>query len=152
MNSIRLISHFLSPQAPFESGTINDPELDKISVPRRNPYITSIKFSNNGKYLLVGTSGVFHYVMDSYDLSVLARLEGHEGLEKDKRGNMSIKSGKGLSGAEVCWTPDSCFVMSGKRHLAPGPVYSFRCRRSSNRLPRITLFQDHGTAGSACGI
>jgi hypothetical protein len=52
--------------------------------------------------------------MDSYNLSVVARLVGHEGLEKDKQGGKSVRPGKGLSGAEVCWTPDSCFVMSGE--------------------------------------
>lgn len=100
-------------QAPFCHATINDPELDKIASPRRNPYMTSVTFSNNGKYLLVGTSGVFHYVLDSYDLKPVARLKGHVGLEKDKQGEMNVKPGRGLSGHEVCWTPDSTFVMSG---------------------------------------
>ena len=57
---------------------------------------------------------MFHYVLDSYDLSVIARLAGHEGLEKDKQGDRTVRPVKGLSGAEVCWTPDSRFVMSGQ--------------------------------------
>jgi hypothetical protein len=56
-------------------------------------------------------------VLETFDLKVLVRLEGHTGLEKD----LDVKARKGLSGAEVCFTPDSRYVMAGKRRrTVPG--------------------------------
>lgn len=59
-----------------------------------------MSFSNNGAYLLVGTSSSVHYVLDAFDLNVVRRLEGHQGLGS-------------LSGEEVCWSADSNWVLSG---------------------------------------
>lgn len=65
------------------------------------PKFTSLAFSNNGEYILLGTSSNVHYVLNAYDLSILRRLEGHQqGLGR-------------LSGEEVCWTADSHWVLSG---------------------------------------
>jgi COMPASS component SWD2 len=78
------------------------------------PFMTSLSFSTNGKYLLVGTAGNAHYLMDAFDGYLLAKLEGFEGLERGKSGNsVGIVPGRGISGEEVCFTPDSKFVIGG---------------------------------------
>jgi COMPASS component SWD2 len=86
-----------APKAPFAHGSLVDLGLNGAATPK----FTSLAFSNNGEYILVGTSGSVHYVLDAFDLVILRRLEGHQqGLNR-------------LSGEEVCWTADSNWVMSG---------------------------------------
>jgi COMPASS component SWD2 len=101
---------------PFATFTIKDPALDKISYPPRHPIITSMSFSTNGKWLLVGTAGDAHYVMDAFDGRTLAKLEGHVGLERGKFSkSVGVTPVKGISGEEVNWTQDSLFVVGGSQ-------------------------------------
>jgi COMPASS component SWD2 len=60
---------------PFLCVHSDDPVLPLRAFPPRTPVMTSLSFSNDGKWLLVGTSGDVHYVLDSFDGGVLARLE-----------------------------------------------------------------------------
>lgn len=60
---------------PFLCVHIDDPVLRKRTYPPRTPIYTSVSFSNDGKWLLVGTSGDVHYVLDSFEGTVVARLE-----------------------------------------------------------------------------
>jgi COMPASS component SWD2 len=62
-------------KAPFLCVHIDDPVLRERSYPPRTPIYTSCEFSNDGKWLLVGTSGDTHYVLDSFEGGVVARLE-----------------------------------------------------------------------------
>lgn len=99
-----LISRLL--QKPFAWATIDDPGLDKIASPRPPVFMTSLEFSNNGKYILVGCATNVHYVLEAFTLQIVARLEGHQPLG-------FISRGVTRSGAEVCWTPDSSYVLAG---------------------------------------
>lgn len=107
---------------PFGEIVINDPSLAKISWPPRVPVSTSVKFSNDGNHILIGTSGNVHYVVHSYDYKVLARLEGHHGLEHfgkdDSEG--AYHPSAGISGEETSWTPDGRYVLSGSND---GKIY-----------------------------
>ncbi|KAI0711926.1 WD40 repeat-like protein [Cerioporus squamosus] len=69
-------------KAPFLTITLEDPSLTLISYPPRAIYMTSLSFSTDGKYLLIGCSGDAHYVMDAFEGHLLAKLEGHKGLER----------------------------------------------------------------------
>ena len=101
-------------KAPFLVITLEDPTLSLVSYPPRPIYITSMSFSSNGKYLLVGCSGDAHYVLDAFEGHILAKLDGHTGLERRKMGAaLGIEPVKGSSGEEVCWTPDSKYVIGG---------------------------------------
>ncbi|KAI0833258.1 WD40-repeat-containing domain protein [Trametes gibbosa] len=101
-------------KAPFMTVTLEDPTLSLVSFPPRAIYMTSLAFSTDGKYLLVGCSGDAHYIMDAFDGYLLAKLEGHIGLERRKLDiPPNIEPSKGCSGEEVSWTPDSKFVVSG---------------------------------------
>ncbi|OCB84770.1 WD40 repeat-like protein [Sanghuangporus baumii] len=99
---------------PFLTMTLEDPLLKLISFPPRQIYMTSLAFSSNGKYLLVGTSGNAHYILDAYEGHLLAKLEGHVGMERVRmEATVGLNPTKGISGEEVTWTPDSKFVISG---------------------------------------
>ncbi|KAI0784178.1 WD40-repeat-containing domain protein [Abortiporus biennis] len=101
-------------KAPFLVITLEDSSLALVQFPPRAPYITSLSFSSNGKHLLVGCSGDAHYVLDAFEGHLLAKLEGHTGLERRKMGApLHIEPQRGSSGEEVSWTPDSKFVVSG---------------------------------------
>ncbi|KAF8656806.1 hypothetical protein AX16_002356 [Volvariella volvacea WC 439] len=101
-------------KAPFLTITLEDPTLALVSYPPRPICITSLAFSPNGKYLLVGCSGNAHYIVDAFDGQLLAKLEGHTGLERRAMGTQpNIEPAKGISGEEICWTPDDKFVVSG---------------------------------------
>jgi len=101
-------------KAPFLTITLEDPTLSLISYPPRPIYMTSMSFSSNGKFLLVGCSGDAHYIMDAYEGHLLAKLEGHVGLERrSMSAPPSIEPSKGSSGEEVSWTPDSKYVVGG---------------------------------------
>ncbi|KAF4613644.1 hypothetical protein D9613_007874 [Agrocybe pediades] len=101
-------------KAPFLTIELNDPTLLTISYPPRPIYVTSMSFSNDSKFLLVGCSGDTHYVVDSFDGIILARLEGHTALERVSMTSPPlIQPAKGISGEEVSWTPDSKYVISG---------------------------------------
>ncbi|EIW84216.1 WD40 repeat-like protein, partial [Coniophora puteana RWD-64-598 SS2] len=101
-------------KAPFLTIVLSDPTLSMISYPPRPIYMTSLSFSSNGKYLLVGCSGDAHYVLDAFEGHLLAKLEGHVGLERRR---IDVQPGidpiKGSSGEEVSWTPDSKYVVGG---------------------------------------
>lgn len=101
-------------KAPFLSIDLDDVTLALISYPPRPIFVTSMSFSFDGKYLLVGCSGGAHYILDAFEGYMMAKLEGHTGLE---RKNMTvpplIEPSKGISGEEVSWTPDSKYVLSG---------------------------------------
>ncbi|KAG6854386.1 hypothetical protein C0991_007377 [Blastosporella zonata] len=101
-------------KAPFLTITLEDPSLSQISYPPRPIYMTSLAFSSNSKFLLVGCSGDAHYILDAYEGHLLAKLEGHVGLERRSlSAPPSIEPAKGSSGEEVSWTPDSKYVIGG---------------------------------------
>ncbi|KAG9013866.1 member of Set1p complex, histone methyl transferase [Tulasnella sp. JGI-2019a] len=106
------LKHF--DKEPFLCADISDPSLRKTSYPPRNPWMTSMSFSTNSKWILIGTSGDAHYVYDSYEGVLLAKLEGFKGLEGGKNGDQyGVSPVKGISGEEVGWTSDSKFIIGG---------------------------------------
>jgi len=99
---------------PFLTITLEDPTLALVSYPPRPIYMTSLAFSSNGKYILVGCSGDAHYILDAFEGHLLAKLEGHVGLERRRiDAPQTIDPTKGNSGEEVSWSPDSKYVISG---------------------------------------
>ncbi|KAH7873431.1 WD40-repeat-containing domain protein [Lentinula edodes] len=101
-------------KAPFLVITLEDLTLTLISYPPRPIYMTSLSFSSNGKYLLVGCSGDAHYILDAFGGHLIAKLEGHVGLERRSvAAALTIQPDKGCSGEEVSWTPDSKFIVGG---------------------------------------
>ncbi|WVR05566.1 hypothetical protein IAU60_002585 [Kwoniella sp. DSM 27419] len=100
-------------RAPFAHAPLNDISFQSVSVPPPRPIFTSIAFSSNGEYILVGTSSDVHYLLDAFDLTPLRRLVGHQGLERDKEGRKDVAPRRGTSGEEVSFTADSNWIVSG---------------------------------------
>ncbi|MBW0510606.1 hypothetical protein O181_050321 [Austropuccinia psidii MF-1] len=98
---------------PFIAKHLHDPILSRLPYSASQPCIfTSLKFSNDGSKLLVGTAGDLHYVLDAFTGDILARLEGHQGLGHLTSSDPTLPSSY-FSGQETTWTPDSRYVLSG---------------------------------------
>lgn len=111
---ILMYDHANFDKAPFLTVTLEDPTLARVSFPPRAIYMTSMAFSSSGKYLLVGCSGDAHYIIDAFEGHILAKLEGHIGLERRRLDTpINIEPQRGCSGEEVSWTPDSKYVVGG---------------------------------------
>ncbi|KAF9532588.1 WD40-repeat-containing domain protein [Crepidotus variabilis] len=137
-------------KAPFLTVPLEDPTLAQISYPPRPICMTSMAFSTNGKHLLVGCSGNAHYVLDAYDGALIAKLEGHVGLERRSLNQqLGIEVQKGVSGEEVSWTPDSKYVVGGSldgrilvwdlQNIPPRPEGS----KSPVKLQPVTVLDGH---------
>lgn len=99
---------------PFLTITIDDTAaLSQISMPPRIPVITSLSFNQSGQFILVGTAGDVHYVVDSFSGKLVWRLVGHMGLEQASGRGVGMVPQAGISGEELCWTPDGRMVLSG---------------------------------------
>ncbi|PWN53906.1 WD40 repeat-like protein [Violaceomyces palustris] len=119
-------------QKPFLTVTVDDTaELSQISMPPRVPVITSLEFNNQGHYLLVGTAGDVHYVVDSFTGEVRKRLVGHEGLERASDHPIGMVPEAGISGQEVGWTPDGNYVVSGS---ATGQIFTWNVPETGGGL------------------
>jgi COMPASS component SWD2 len=116
------------------SGPLIDVGLAEISQPPPRPVITSISFSNDGNYLLVGTSFDIHYVLDAFTLLIVRRLIGHQGLERNREGQKVVQNRRGASGEEVCWSSDSRWVISGS---ADGSVYMWDMAPPGQERPQV---------------
>ncbi|KAI0316726.1 WD40 repeat-like protein [Amylostereum chailletii] len=111
---ILMYDHANFDKAPFLTITLEDPTLAQVSFPPRPIYMTSMSFSSNGKFLLVGCSGDAHYILDAFEGHLLAKLDGYVGLERRRMEiPINIEPQRGCSGEEVSWTPDSKYVVGG---------------------------------------
>ncbi|KAF8525822.1 WD40-repeat-containing domain protein [Hysterangium stoloniferum] len=101
---------------PFLTIHLDDPTLGRVTFPPRIPFMTTLSFSSNGKFILVGTSTNAHYIIDSFEGLLVTKLVGHVGLERGKAGKETAPQPiKGISGDEVSWTPDSKFIVGGSQ-------------------------------------
>lgn len=82
-------------KGPFESWTIVDP-FTRTSVDW-----TRLQFSNDGLHILISTRQEVHYLIDSYEGTLVQSYQGH-----------TNKAGLNL---EAALTPDSKFVLSGSQ-------------------------------------
>ncbi|KOS13640.1 wd40 repeat-like protein [Malassezia pachydermatis] len=100
--------------SPFLTIMIDDTAaLSQIMIPPRVPIITYLGFSQTGQYILAGTSGDVHYVLDAFSGQMLFRLVGHVGLERAEGGSIGMVPTAGISGQELCWSPDGRIVIAG---------------------------------------
>jgi len=66
------------------------------------PEFSKLEFSNDGKSILVGTTGGVHYILDAFQGAMKGRLIDH-----------TANTINGLSSGDVCLTPDGRYVISG---------------------------------------
>ncbi|KAI9220172.1 WD40-repeat-containing domain protein [Blastocladiella britannica] len=102
---------------PFDSQPIFDPSPDAIYTPgQAAPYIprfTQVKFSGDGKYVLLTTAADRHYVLDAWCIErTLARVgNGPQLRPTDQRPPLYDPSEAPLTGGEADWAPDSKHVV-----------------------------------------
>lgn len=88
---------------PFSIFPINDDGyLQSLSYPPRMPEFSKLEFSNDGKSILVGTTGGVHYILDAFEGGIKARLIDH-----------TANTLSGLSSGDVCLTADGRYVIGG---------------------------------------
>jgi COMPASS component SWD2 len=88
---------------PFSIFPITDDGyLQNLSYPPRMPEFSKLEFSNDGKSILVGTTGGVHYILDAYEGGMKSRLIDH-----------TANTLSGLSSGDVCFTPDGKYVIGG---------------------------------------
>ncbi|KAI8642314.1 hypothetical protein BD408DRAFT_416600 [Parasitella parasitica] len=87
-------------KGPFATWAVEDAQY----TPGRLPEWTSLKFTPDGKQLVVTTTADIIYILDAFDGKLLQRLVGHSGTDDTSS-----------CGEEVCITPDAQFVMAGGR-------------------------------------
>jgi COMPASS component SWD2 len=88
---------------PFSTFPISDDGyLQNLTYPPRMPEFSKLDFSNDGKSILVGTTGGVHYVLDAFAGEIKARLIDH-----------TANNLPGLTSGDVCFTPDGRYVIGG---------------------------------------
>ena len=88
---------------PFSVFPLSDHAyLESLSYPPRMPDFSKLEFSNDGKSILVGTTGGVHYILDAFNGQMKGRLIDH-----------AANTINGLSSGDVCFTPDGRYVIGG---------------------------------------
>ncbi|KAG1037131.1 hypothetical protein G6F46_012701 [Rhizopus delemar] len=129
-NSIRMYDYREYGRGPFATWKVED---QTYAQPGRLPEWTSLKFTPDGKQIIVTTLSNIIYVLDAYTGSLLQRLVGHAGPN-----NTSC-------GEEVSISLDARFVMAGGQdsYLRFWDLYQ---RDEVDNAPFITLTTPHKKA------
>ena len=110
--------------------------LSQVMMPPRIPVITYLSFNQTGQYLLAGTSGDVHYIVDTFSGKLIYRLTGHVGLERADGASVGLVPKAGISGQELCWTPDGRMIVGGS---AAGQVHVWALPDQPPATPPVTL-------------
>ncbi|RPA85781.1 WD40 repeat-like protein [Ascobolus immersus RN42] len=90
-------------RSPFATFRVEDNEyLNTLSYPPTMPKWSKLEFTNDGKRILLGTKGLAHYVLDSYNGQLINRLHR----------NAAPRTERETSG-DCCFSPDARYVVGG---------------------------------------
>jgi COMPASS component SWD2 len=96
-NTIKIYDVKTFDKGPFATWTLSD-----LQLPQGFPTWTGLKFTNDGKHILISTVGNTHYLVDAFEGNMKQRFEGHIGLQSPDNG-----------GCDVGLSPDGRFVFAG---------------------------------------
>ncbi|KAA8652580.1 hypothetical protein EYZ11_002371 [Aspergillus tanneri] len=96
-------------KAPFSTFDLA-PYEEKYTPSTRGRAWTRLEFSNDGKFLLVGTDYHGHFILDAFDGTVKTFLVGRNG--SPGRAAPVSTTGKPLGQGDACFSPDGRFVLS----------------------------------------
>jgi COMPASS component SWD2 len=96
-NTIKIYDVKTFDKGPFATWTLSDHQS-----PQGFPTWTSLKFTNDGKNILITTVGNTHYLVDAFEGHLKQRFEGHIGLQSPDNG-----------GCDAGLSPDGRFVFAG---------------------------------------
>ena len=97
-------------KSPFSTFDLA-PYEERFTPSTRGRAWTRLEFSNDGKYLLVGTDYHGHFILDAFDGAVRAFLVGKNG--SPGRAAPVSTTGKPLGQGDVCFSPDGRYVIGG---------------------------------------
>jgi len=97
-------------KAPFATFDLQEAER-KYAPSTQGRAWTKLEFSNDGKYLLLGTDYHGHFLLDSFEGDVKAFLVGK--TDGTGRAAPISTSGKPLGQGDVCFSQDGRFVFGG---------------------------------------
>jgi COMPASS component SWD2 len=130
-NTIKIYDVKTFDKGPFATWNLTDHQL-----PQGFPTWTSLKFTNDGKNILITTAGNTHYLVDAFEGHLKQRFEGHIGLQSPDNG-----------GCDAGLSPDGRFVFAGM-----SPIMSVVDHVSvASSLPILSCIQDRKMAAFACG-
>lgn len=100
---------------------------------------TRLEFSNDGKYLMVGTDYHGHFILDAFDGSLGAFLVGKSG--SPGRAAPISTTGKPLGQGDACFTPDGRYVLGGNGDHQDVLVWDLQQEREQNGIlhPMVKL-------------
>lgn len=87
------------------------PYEEKLTPSTRGRAWTRLEFSNDGKYLLLGTDYHGHFILDAFDGTLKTFLTGKNG--SPGRAAPVSTTGKPLGQGDSCFTPDGRYVIGG---------------------------------------
>lgn len=97
-------------KAPFSTFDLS-PYEERYTPSTRGRAWTRLEFSNDGKYLLVGTDYHGHFILDAFEGQLRAFLAGKNG--SPGRAAPVSTTGKPLGQGDVCFSPDGRYVIGG---------------------------------------
>lgn len=97
-------------KTPFETFDLQDAERKYCPTTAARAW-TKLEFSNDGKYILLGTDYHGHFLLDSFEGKVEAFLVGK--TDGSGRAAPVSTSGKPLGQGDVCFSQDGRFVIGG---------------------------------------
>lgn len=97
-------------KSPFSTFDLA-PYEERFTPSTRGRAWTRLEFSNDGKYLMLGTDYHGHYVLDAFEGTVKAFLGGKSG--SSGRAAPVSTTGKPLGQGDACFSPDGRFVYGG---------------------------------------
>lgn len=131
-------------KAPFSTFDLA-PYEERYTPSTRGRAWTRLEFSNDGKYLLVGTDYHGHFVLDAFDGSVQAFLAGKNG--SPGRAAPVSTTGKPVGQGDVCFSPDGRYVIGGAGDQADLLVWDMQQSPDSNLfLQPLSRLSNRGRA------
>lgn len=127
-------------KAPF--ATFDLSAMEELYTPStRRCAWTRLEFSNDGKYLMVGTDLHGHYILDAFDGNLKAFLAGKAG--SPGRAAPVSSTGKPYGQGDASFTPDGRYVIGGNGNQSDVLVWDLQQDPDDNKVLHPTTRLPH---------